>query len=68
MEGEQKWFNSFKHVVVLIFVLTLEYLYFALGNHTHTCTHGGRLNIKTVFPKYGDSHVKDKTAGRPSYL
>ena len=22
---------------------------------------GPRLNIKTVFPRYGDSHVKDKT-------
>ena len=22
-----------------------------------------RLNIKTVFPRYGDSHVKDKTVG-----
>ena len=27
-----------------------------------------RLNIKTVFPRYGDSHVKDKTVARPSYL
>ena len=27
-----------------------------------------RLNIKTVFPKYVDSHVKDKTVVRPSYL
>ena len=27
-----------------------------------------RLNIKTVFPWYGDSHVKDKTVSRPSYL
>ena len=26
-----------------------------------------RLNIKTVFPRYGDSHVKDKTVERPSY-
>ena len=24
---------------------------------------GPRLNIKTVFPRYGDSHVKDKTVG-----
>ena len=24
---------------------------------------GPRLNIKTVFPKYGYSHVKDKTVG-----
>ena len=27
-----------------------------------------RLHIKTVFPRYGDSHVKDKTVVRPSYL
>ena len=24
--------------------------------------------MKTVFPRYGDSHVKDKTVVRPSYL
>ena len=30
--------------------------------------HGPRLNIKTVFPRYGDSHVKHKTVARPSYL
>ena len=24
---------------------------------------GPHLNIKTVFPRYGDSHVKDKTVG-----
>ena len=24
---------------------------------------GPRLNIKTVFPMYGDSYVKDKTVG-----
>ena len=27
---------------------------------------GPCLNIKTVFPRYGDSHVKDKTAVKPS--
>ena len=27
-----------------------------------------RLNIKTVFPRYGVSHVKDKAVVRPSYL
>ena len=31
-------------------------------------TAGSRLNIKTVFPRYGDSHVKDKMVARPSYL
>ena len=29
---------------------------------------GPRLNIKTIFPRYGDSHVKDMTVARPSYL
>ena len=24
---------------------------------------GPRLNIKTVFPRYGDSHAKDKMVG-----
>ena len=27
-----------------------------------------RLKIKMVFPRYGDSHFKDKTVARPSYL
>ena len=29
---------------------------------------GPHLNIKTVLSKYGDFHVKDKTAIRTSYL
>ena len=29
---------------------------------------GPRLNIKTVFPRYRDSHVKDKTVSRPTVL
>ena len=29
---------------------------------------GPRLNIKTIFPRYGDYHVKDKTVVRPPYL
>ena len=29
---------------------------------------GGRLNKKDRLSRYGDSHVKDKTAGRTSYL
>ena len=29
---------------------------------------GPCLNIKAIFPKYGDSRVKDKTVVRPSYL
>ena len=30
---------------------------------SHKYSTGFRLNIKTVFPGYGDSHVKDKTVG-----
>ena len=29
---------------------------------------GGRLNEKDGLTRYGDSHVKDKTSWRPSYL
>ena len=29
---------------------------------------GPHLYIKTVFPRYGDSHVKDKTVVRPSFI
>ena len=29
---------------------------------------GPHLNIKTIFPRYGDFHVKDKTVVGPSYL
>ena len=29
---------------------------------------GSWPNIKTVFPRYGDSHVKDTTVARLSYL
>ena len=38
-----------------------------LGIHCATGS-GPRLNIKTVLSKYGDFHVKDKTADRTSYL
>ena len=27
-----------------------------------------RLNMKTIFSRYGDFHVKDKTVARPSYF
>ena len=29
---------------------------------------GPRLNMKTVFMGYEDSHVTDKTVAKPSYL
>ena len=34
------------------------------GSSRLTRTSGTRLNIKTVFPRYGDSRVKDKTVTR----
>ena len=33
-----------------------------------TFVKGPRPNMKTVFPRYGDLHVKDKTITKPSYL
>ena len=36
--------------------------------HTAKMSPGPRLSIKTVFPRYGDSLVNDKTVVRPSYL
>ena len=40
-----------------------------IDNHNMNllCT-GGRLNKKDGLTGYGDSHVKDKTSYRPSYL
>ena len=32
------------------------------------CGPGPCLNIRTIFPRYGDSHVKDETVARLSYL
>ena len=34
----------------------------------HLVAPGPCLDIKTIFPSLGDSHVKDKTVTRPSYL
>ena len=34
--------------------------------HGMKCQTGPHLNIKTVFPRYGDFHVKDKTVAKPS--
>ena len=31
----------------------------------NVCNPGSRLSVKNVFPKYGDSHVKDKTVAKP---
>ena len=38
------------------------------GRHWSCWCPRSRFNIKTVIPMYGDSHVKDKTVARPSYL
>ena len=47
---------------------TLSQACFISMDETLSSRSGPRLNIKTVFPWYGDSHVKDKTVARPSYL
>ena len=61
----------------LTFKTTLRGGLFLKGFHCIVChecpcflsrASGPRLNIKTVFPSYGDSHVKDKTVAKPSYL
>ena len=49
-------------------VLTLQDDWDFIFPHKSGQLPGPRLNIKTVFPRYGDSHVKDKTVVRPSYL
>ena len=41
------------------------------NNYVCSASHmrpGGRLNKKDGLTRYGDSHVKDKTSLRPSYL
>ena len=41
---------------------------FVRGGMLGTYRTGPRFYIKTVFPRYGDSHVKDKTVASPFYL
>ena len=36
--------------------------------HLRSTPPGPCLNIKTVIPRFRDSHVKDNTVARPSYL
>ena len=38
-----------------------------VSNWTNLVSSGACLNIKTVFPMYGDSHGMDRTVVRPSY-
>ena len=49
---------------------TSKEMYSVLLHHTSGIMQdsGPRLNIKTVLPRYGVSHVKDKMVARPSYL
>ena len=44
--------------------------YSGMFTHEYICASepGPRLNIKDRLSRYGDSHVKDKTVGRKSYL
>ena len=41
---------------------------FKLSRLNMSPTPGGRLNKKVGLTRYVDSHVKDKTSWRPSYL
>ena len=39
-----------------------------VGEHQPNIRPVSRLSVKIAFLSYGDSHVKDKTVARPSYL
>ena len=54
------WFNV---KTVFTWYRNFQYEYKMVVMSSEPC-----LNVKTVFPRYGDSHVKDKTVARPSYL
>ena len=45
-----------------------EPTFLAMGSDIISTRPGPRLNIKTVFPGYEDSHVKGKMVVRPFYL
>ena len=50
------------HRMIILYVVSLV----RPKHMTHTQLYsetGPRLNIKTIFPRYGDSYVKDKTVG-----
>ena len=48
--------------IAMIFFQTLRRIY-RCGVCTNQEASGPRLNINTVFPRYGDSHVKGKMVG-----
>ena len=53
-----------RHVTLdVIFGTTIlvPYFYASLCNSFQNLAAGTHLNIKTIFPRYGGSHVKDKT-------
>ena len=51
-----------------IWMTSIHYTDYIRTTHSKTKLSGPRLNIKDCLSRYGDSHVKDKTAGRTSYL
>ena len=48
--------------------LRFLFLWDAAEIHVSLSGPGPRLNIKTIFPRYEDSHFKDKTVVRPYYF
>ena len=58
---QEAWFSLFikKH----LYMFLKAYLYSA-----QQIIPWARLNVKTIFSQVWDSHVKDKTVTRPSYL
>ena len=53
------WKHLWSFNVIKTFVVDVEFNLLRPGPH---------FNKKTVFPRYADSHVKDKTVARPYYL
>ena len=59
--------NRIQLVLLFLVYCIFQSLSILVRYKVHTSP-GPRLNVKTVFPKHGNSHVKDKTVARPSYL
>ena len=71
--------NYIKHAMVPVFsVWALYFIYVCFTVIERLCgmyvvihgypLPGPRLSMNTILPRYADSHVKDKTVMRPSYL
>ena len=63
----QSMYNRKSFIVAILCSLLCSILSPCFSFYTESTT-APSLNIKTVFPRQGDSHAKDKTVARPSYL